>query len=361
MKLYPRVFIRIGEFMKNPWNDDELPKSEDKNSKVFDFSLEKLFSSFNLNFRKDNSGKDNPKKFGLYTALSILFLMFLSTGFFKVDYDQKGVILRFGEWNRTVGSGLQYKLPYPFEQVILCRVTKVNQIDIGINSDTGSENLVLTGDSNLANFSYSVLWKIKDEKVEDFLFNAKRPETTIVAVAESVMREIIGQSDFAYVQTDGRAEIQKKALKNIQAILDEYKLGVEIVKVSLRKVEPPLSVIDSFRDVERAQADQQSECNKAEGYSRDTRARTRGLVAEKINYAEAKKASLIAQAKGEIARFNSSYESYKLAPEIISENMRLNASKGIYSNAKKLVIDKDVKSLQHMSIPQSYLNAKIGD
>jgi len=317
---------------ENPW-DDEPQKSSFKNVKL--------------------SVSGGIWKW-LYGACAIVVFGFLLTGIFRVEYDQKGVVLRFGKWVRTVGPGLQYKLPYPFEQVILCRVTSVNQIDVGANNDR-SENLVLTGDSNLASFSYSVLWKIKEDDVESFLFNARNPEATVAAVSESVMREIIGQSDFAFVQTEGRDEIQKKALEGIQAIMDAYNIGVEIVKVSLQRVEPPASVIDAFRDVERAQADQQSERNRAEAYARDTIARTRGLVAEKINYAEAEKAKLIAKAKGETERFNLVYESYKSSPSTISKIMKYDTFNAVYSGANKLVIDKDIKSLQHMSIPQSYL------
>ena len=327
---------------KNPWEDDDSSSNWNNNEKVK-----------NLKDFKKHGGKF------LGGACAIAIASFLMTGLFRVEYDQKGVVLRFGKWVRTVGPGLQYKLPSPFEQVILCRVTSVNQIDSGIHSDR-TENLVLTGDSNLASFSYSVLWKIKEDDVESFLFNAKTPEATVIAVSESVMREIIGQSDFAFVQTEGREEIQKKALVGIQQIMDEYKIGVEIVKVSLQRVEPPASVIDAFRDVERAQADQQSECNKAEAYARDTIARTRGFVAEKINKAEAEKARLIAKAQGDTERFNHVYESYKAAPDIISRVMKYEAFNDIYSTANKLIIDPSVKSLQHMSIPQSYLSQNGG-
>jgi len=158
-----------------------------------------------------------------------------------------------------------------------------------------------------------------------------------------------------YVSVMGDEDVQKKALEGIQAIMDAYNIGVEIVKVSLQRVEPPASVIDAFRDVERAQADQQSERNRAEAYARDTIARTRGLVAEKINYAEAEKAKLIAKAKGETERFNLVYESYKSSPSTISKIMKYDTFNAVYSGANKLVIDKDIKSLQHMSIPQSYL------
>lgn len=323
---------------KNPW-DDDVPGDNMKDA----------FSS--LSTLKKNTGKVFA---GLGIAIAAAFLL---TGLFRVEHDEKGVVLRFGKWVRTVGPGLQYKLPYPFEHVILCRVTAVNQIDVGTNAEK-SENLVLTGDSNLASFSYSVLWKIKEDDVEQFLFTAKSPEATVIAVSESVMREIIGQSDFAFVQTEGREEIQKKALAGIQAIMDEYKLGVEIVKVSLQRVEPPASVIDSFRDVERAQADQQSEQNRAEAYARDTIARTRGLVAEKINRAEAEKAKLIAKAEGATESFNHVYASYQIAPNVVEKIMEYDAFNVIYSNANKLVIDESIKSLQHMSIPQEYLSHK---
>jgi membrane protease subunit HflK len=282
-------------------------------------------------------------------------LLYLASGFYQVQHDQRGVVLRFGKWVRTVGPGLQYILPYPFENVILQKVTKVNQIDIGsFFKNQYEESLVLTGDSNLANMSFSVLWKIKDNGVEDYLFNAKSPEVTVRAVAESVMREIVGQTPFTYVQTEGRGKIQQKAKNSLQAMMDEYKMGIEIVRVELQRVEPPLSVIDSFRDVERAQAEQQSEKNKAEAYDRDTRARTRGLIAEKINEGEAIKRSIIETARGAVARFLSAYSQYKLAPDVVSKRLYIESLRDIFKNVDKMVIDSDVKAISYL--PLSELN-----
>ncbi len=326
----------------NPWDEDIHPENRNK---TFDF-MKNVKKSFNI--KPENKViKGNEWK---VIILSFIFI-YLISGFYQVQPDQCGVVLRFGKWVRTVGPGLRYVMPFPFENIILQKVTKVNQIDI-VNNNQYEENLMLTGDSNLANISFSVLWKIKDNGVEDFLFNAKRPEITVQAVAESVMREIVGQTPFTYVQTEGRSDIQNKVKNSLQSIMDEYKMGIEIVRIELQKVEPPASVIDSFRDVERAQAEQQSEKNKAEAYDRDTRARTRGLVAEKINNGEARKRGIIEKAKGDVARFLSSYSQYKLAPDIVTKRLYLDTMKNIYKDIKKIIVDSDVKAIPYLPLSE---------
>lgn len=344
----------------NPWDDDQDKSPWDKNSQRSDLKkiVKSILDFFKKNFfyfdQKNNSNEDGGKTYKNLSQIVIFvfFALYAISGFCQVEHDERGVILRFGKWSRTVGPGLQYVLPYPFESIILQKVTTINKIEIGSDKE---ESLVLTGDSNLANVGFSVLWKIKADGVEDFLFNARNPRKTVEAVSESVIREIIGQKDFAFIQTDGRSEVQKTAQENLQIILDEYKLGIEVLRVDLQRVEPPSSVIDSFRDVERAQADQQSERNKAEAYDRDTRARTRGLVAEKLNCAEAKKCSLIEEAKGTASRFLAVYQQYKLSPDIISKMMYIQTMRDIYSSVNKIVLDKNIKSLPHIPLQQMHL------
>lgn len=324
---------------KNPWNDGDLGKGV---SQEFVEDVKKNFGEFFSN---------GPFKGNFVGICFVLIVLYFSLGFVQVQPDQRGVVLRFGEWVRTVDPGLRYVLPYPFEQVIVKEVTKVNQIDIS-SENQQEESLMLTGDSNLTNISFSVLWKIKDDGVEDYLFNAKKPELTVRAVAESVMRDIVGQTPFTYVQTEGRGDIQNKARKGLQAIMDEYKMGIEILRVELQKVEPPASVIDSFRDVERAQAEQQSEKNRAEAYDRDTRARTRGLIAEKINNGEAQKRALIEKAKGNVARFLSAYSQYKLSPDVLMKRLYLDTMNNIYKDAKKIIVDSGVKAIPYLPLTE---------
>ena len=327
---------------KNPWEtgpeDDEDPwgrKQSIGNDFPFDLinKIKKQFKNDSFNKSSGNSGGGKFNFSSLYAIVGIVAAIYLCSGFYQVQPDERGVVLRFGKWVRTEGPGLQYILPYPFEEVIIRRVTAINQIDIGSFSKGNQqtdEKLVLTGDSNLANMSFSVL--------------------SVRALAESVMREIVGQTPFTYIQTEGRAEIQKKVRENLQNLVDEYKMGVEIIRVELQKVDPPASVIDSFRDVERAQAEQQSEKNKAEAYDRDTRARTRGLIAEKLNNGEASKRAIIETARGNVARFLSAYSQYRLAPDIVSKRLYIDTMRDIYKKVNKIIVDKDVKAIPYLPL-----------
>ena len=169
---------------KNPWessdNKEEDPwkkrKTSDENSS-FD-----IFDKIERFFGKNNNGNSNGSgngitptpSFSWKTIVVIAGALYFASGFYQVQHDERGVVLRFGKWVRTVGPGLQYVIPYPFEEAILQKVTTVKQIDIGaFFKGPQEESLMLTGDSNLANISFSVLWKVRENAVEDYLFNAK--------------------------------------------------------------------------------------------------------------------------------------------------------------------------------------------
>lgn len=342
---------------KNPWEssggNEENPwkkkNASDANSSFDIFDKIERFFGKNGDNRSGNGSPVVP--FSWKTIVLVIGSLYFASGFYQVQHDERGVVLRFGKWVRTVGPGLQYVIPYPFEEAILQKVTTVKQIDIGaFFKGPQEESLMLTGDSNLANISFSVLWKVRENAVENYLFNAKTPEVTVRAVAESVMREIVGQQLFSYVQTEGRGEVQRLAKENLQFLMDEYKMGVDILRVELQRVEPPLSVVDAFRDVERAQAEQQSEKNKAEAYDRDTRARTRGLIAEKINNGESQKRAIIETAKGSVVRFLSAYSQYKLAPEIVSKRLYIDTMKDIFKDVDKIIVDEDIKAVPYLPI-----------
>ncbi len=321
--------------VKNPW-DDEDPW---KNSHKIEDWKSKMFSFFG--FKKGRDFFANKRQ-----VLVLLVVLYSLTGFHQVQPDEKGVVLRFGKCVRKLEPGLSYVLPSPIERMILKKATRINQIDI--TSSESKEGLMLTGDLNLANVSFSVLWKIKEDDIESFIFNTRRPEKIIRGVAESVMRAIVGSNKFTYIQTEGCSEVQNKAREDMQALMDQYNAGVEIIRVSLRKVDPPASVIDSFRDVERAQAEQQSEKNKAEAYDRDTRARTRGEIAENLNKGEAQKQALIENARGNVARFLSAYSQYKLAPDVVAKRMYIDTMRDLYKNVKKVVVDSNVQSVPYL-------------
>ena len=214
----------------------------------------------------------------LLIAPAVLFAIWLASGFYRVQPDEQGVVLRFGEWVKTTQPGLNWHIPTPIETVFTPKVTRSNRVEVGFRSaaeigrsgstrDVPNESLMLTGDENIVDINFVLLWQIKD--AGQFLFNVRDPETTVKAVAESVMREIIGQTPIVEATTEGRGAIELQARELTQQILDEYGAGILVTQVQLQKVDPPSEVIDAFRDVQRAQADRERLQNEAEAFAND--------------------------------------------------------------------------------------------
>jgi modulator of FtsH protease HflK len=181
------------------------------------------------------------------------------SGFFRVEPDELGVVLRFGKFVREAQPGLNYHLPYPIETALTPQALRVNKIDIGFNPLLGStmrdvpaESLMLTGDENIVDVNFSVLWKIKPNRVGDYLFNVESPEGTVKAVGESVMRAVIGRSNIQAILTGARQTIETAVQGLMQKTLDDYGAGVVVQQVQLQKVDPPTQVLDAFRDVQAA-------------------------------------------------------------------------------------------------------------
>src|SRR5665647_2106230 len=185
------------------------------------------------------------------------------SGFFRVEPDELGVVLRFGQEVREVQPGLNYHLPYPVESVLTPKALRVNKIDIGMRvvddirrgatvREVPEESLMLTGDENIVDVNFSVLWKVKPTGVGEYLFNIQNPEGTVKAVAESAMREVVGRSDIQPILTGARQTIENAVQELMQKTLDHYGAGFIVQQVQLQKVDPPTQVIDSFRDVQAA-------------------------------------------------------------------------------------------------------------
>ncbi|MDX5493232.1 MAG: protease modulator HflK, partial [Alphaproteobacteria bacterium] len=174
-------------------------------------------------------------------GLVILGLIAYSS-FFRVNADQQGIVLRFGDVVRTAEPGLHLKFPYPVETVLTPAVTRIETISIGT---AAQERLMLTGDENIVDIRFNVQWKIKAGQAAEFLFNVENPENAVKAVSESVMREVVGQSDIEFLQTTGRSNVQVQVLEKVQSTLDSYNAGIEITEVSINEVDPPAEVIDA--------------------------------------------------------------------------------------------------------------------
>ncbi|WP_022720498.1 FtsH protease activity modulator HflK [Rhodopseudomonas sp. B29] len=273
------------------------------------------------------------------------------SGFFRVQSEELGVVMRFGKHVRTVQPGLNYHLPYPIETVLLPKALRVNTTSIGMTlindparrgatmRDVPEESLMLTGDENIVDVDFTVLWRIKPDGVGDFLFNIQNPPGTVKAVAESAMREVIGRSEIQPILTGARTTIENAVQDLMQKTLNSYGAGVLVQQVQMQKVDPPSQVIDAFRDVQAARADLERLQNEAQTYANRVIPDAKGRAAQILQNAEGYKGQAIAEAKGQSARFLDVYEEYRKAPEVTRERIYLETMERILGSADKLIYD----------------------
>ena len=267
---------------------------------------------------------------------------------FRVNTDEQGIVLRFGEYVRTEPPGLHPRWPYPIEEVYLPKVTRQNITEIGMRSSvrrlggTGSrderaESLMLTGDENIVDIDFVVLWRIKD--AEKYLFNIQNPDTTVKEVAESAMREVVGESKIQPILTQERQKTEEAVQKLMQKTLDEYGAGILIEQVKLQKVDPPAEVIDAFRDVQAARADMERLQNEAYGYANKVVPEARGQAQRILQGAEAYKEQVVNDASGQTARFLQVYDQYKNAPDVTRKRMFLETMEKVLGDTDKIILD----------------------
>ena len=328
---------------KDPWGDSNQRPSNNSKKKNYNFSIDNLLNNFFSKIKKIffKGGPGNKKS--IISAVLILLIIWIISGFYKVNANEQGVILRFGEWVRTTQPGLHYHLPYPIETAKTPKVTKINKTEIGFVTFRDSkrllleESLMLTGDENIVDINFSVFWLIKD--AGKFLFNVRNPERSVKAVSESVMREVIANSLISSALAEGRKDIEMKSIKAIQLVLDKYGSGVQITQLQLQKVDPPDQVIDSFRDVQRARADKEKAINEAIAYRNDIIPKARGNAAKIVQESEAYKKEVIARSEGDANRFNSILKSYKTNEDVTKNRIYLETLEEVFQNANKVIID----------------------
>jgi modulator of FtsH protease HflK len=273
------------------------------------------------------------------------------SGFFKVETNELGVVLRFGQHVRTVGNGLNYHLPYPIETALTPKVTDNNSIHIGMRlvddvrrggttmRDVPEESLMLTGDENIVDVDFTVFWRVKVDGVADYLFNIQNPEGTVKAVAESAMREVVGRSEIQPILTGARQNIETDVHDLMQRTLDNYGAGILVAQVQMQKVDPPTQVIDSFRDVQAARADLERAQNEAQTYANRVVPESRGRVAQIVQAAEAYKEQTVAEATGQAARFSKVLEEYKKSPDVTRSRIYYETLERVFSGADKIILD----------------------
>ena len=302
-----------------------------------------------------------------------LVVFWLASGFYRVQPDEQGVVLRFGAWDRTTQPGLNWHFPTPIESVDTPKVTRVNRVEVGFrsaadsgsgsggaNRDVADESLILTGDENIVDINFVMLWQIKD--AGQFLFNIRDPEQTVKAVAESVMREIIGETPFAEATTEGRGDIELQARELIQSTLDDYGAGILVNQVQLQKVDPPQEVIDAFRDVQRAQADRERAQNEAETFANDILPRARGEAERLLQEAQAYRQEVVARSEGDAQRFLAVLNEYDNAKDVTQRRLYIETMEEVLRGMNKVVIDSSAEGaggvIPYLPLPELQRRAR---
>ena len=288
---------------------------------------------------------------GRSIAIGLLALAVIwgATGVYFVRPNEVGLNLVFGKFVGKTGEGANWNWPYPIGSVIKPAVTNVITTEVGFRtvesvrasrqSDVTEESLMLTGDENIVDVDVIVQWQIDPVVPENYVFNIQDPAGTVKAVAESAMREVIGRRNIQPVLTTDRGAIETEVRQLMQETLDGYKAGVQIRLVQLQKVDPPQQVIDAFRDVQAARADQERLRNEAQTYANRVVPEARGRSAQLVQAAEAFKDQTVAEALGQASRFNAVYEQYKAAPGVTRERLFIETMERVLGGTDKVIID----------------------
>ena len=350
----------------SPWGnggkpDRGRPSANDKSS-----DLENVIQGFKSRANRGGGGSggggfggpDSPiGKFGpLGVVAAVGVLMLIVSSFYQVDQQEEAVVLRFGKYSRTAPPGLNFKFPTPLETVEKRKTRVVQKTTIGGNDNS---SLMLTGDENIVDIDFTVLWRISDLK--NYIFEVDAPSVALRAVAESAMREVIGKSELENIITTERLNTTIAVRDLMQETLDEYKAGIEVVEVQLQKADAPDGrVVDAFRDVVDANQEKETLINEATAYQNTVVPSARGDAAKILQDAEAYKGKVVAEAKGEAERFNLILSEYKAAPRVTRQRMYLETIEQVYAPADKIILDSEAGSGVVPYLPLDQLGKKKG-
>ena len=283
-------------------------------------------------------------------ALLALIAIWLANGFYRVQPNQEGVPLVLGRFTGTTTQpGLHWNWPSPIGNIYRPDVTAENRIEIGLRTsgeatrratsvrDVPEESQMITGDENIVDIDFVVFWKISD--APNYLFNIRNPDETIKMAAESVMRDIVGQTPIQEALTSHREDIESRTHEALQTLMTEYRAGIEVRQVQLLEVLPPKNVIDAFDEVSRARQDMDRLKNEAEAYRNDIVPRARGEAQQLLQSAEGYRQSVVTRAEGDANRFDAVYQAYAVSKDVTIKRIYLETLEEVLQGVNKVIID----------------------
>jgi membrane protease subunit HflK len=316
--------------------------------------LEELLRNFNKKLNglfggKGNSGNTGnksggtPQGFGIGVGLivTIVLLLWGASGFYIVDASQRGVVLRFGKYVDTTQPGPRWHMPFPIESVEVVSLSQVRTVEIGYRENVKNkmlkESLMLTADENIIDIQFAVQYFLKD--ATDYLFNNRKPDENVRQAAETAIREIVGKNNMDFVLYEGRGPVEAATTKLIQDILDRYKTGILVSKVTMQNAQPPEQVQAAFDDAVKAGQDKERQKNEGQAYANDVVPRAKGAAARLKEESEGYRQRVVANAEGDASRFKQVLVEYEKAPGVTRERMYIDMMQQILSNTSKVMVD----------------------
>lgn len=333
---------------QSPWGDANKPNNnrgrDNEQGPDIDDMIRRARESIGNPFGKDGRG--------LILLVLAALVLWLASGIYRVESSENAVIKRFGNYTTTqIAPGLNYHLPWPIETVTKLNVTLDRRIQIGFadsgyanasRRDVAEESLMLTADANIVDIDVVVLWNVAE--AEKYLFNIRNQEQTIKRVAESAIREAVGQTRLQTIITQGRDDVAARIQKLMQQVLDSYKSGVAIKQVLIQEATVHPEVLEAYNDVAASRQDAERFQNEATIYKNDIVPKARGEAIKMLQDAEAYKQEVIARANGDAKRFSEILEAYKQGKEVTRDRLYIETMEIILSNANRMIIDQEAGS-----------------
>ena len=278
---------------------------------------------------------------GIGALIVLVLVVWLASGFYIVDASQRGVVLTFGRYSQTTEPGLRWRLPYPIQAHEIVRLSDVRVVEVGYRGSDKNrvlkEALMLTDDENIINIQFAVQWFLKDP--QEYLFNNRNPDDSVLQAAETAMREVIGKSKMDFALYEGREQVAAQASKLMQEILDRYGTGIIVSKLTLQNVQPPEQVQAAFDDAVKAGQDRDRQINEGQAYANDVIPRARGNAARLMEESNGYKSRVVANAEGDASRFKQILVEYNKAPDVTRQRMYLDTMQQILSSTSKILLD----------------------
>jgi membrane protease subunit HflK len=314
--------------------------------------LDELLRNFNKKISEFFGGKGSgnkaggtgaPQSFGVGIGLIVLIvaLLWIASGFYIVDASSRGVVLRFGKYVETTQPGPRWHMPFPIESVEVVSVSQVKTVEIGYRENVKNkmlkESLMLTADENIIDIQFAVQYFLKEPT--EYLFNNRKPDENVRQAAETAIREIVGKNKMDFVLYEGREQVAAATTKLIQDILDRYKTGILVSKVTMQNAQPPEQVQAAFDDAVKAGQDRERQKNEGQAYANDVVPRAKGAAARLKEESEGYRQRVIANAEGDASRFRQVLVEYEKAPTVTRERMYIDMMQQVLTSSSKIMVD----------------------